>query len=416
MSEMRVVGVRVELPANQPILLLRETSGDRYLPIWIGSVEATAIALEQQGVKPARPQAHALRTPGPARPRAGFVRRSVRAGGSASRSSGLCWSAPLLLAQLGEPVALASSTHQRDRRWSSRRRIRDVPGGRQAAPLISAFSSNHIRRSSSRSISVQYSSTRSGNLVPARSIRVYRPAMWWSTVGMFGHAYGVPRIPMTVVSGSTSRGVFTRPISRSFLATRTAPCASMFRTGCAAKPTSRSQFRRAGPSPQASPISLRRRPPSTSAVRPFRPARTTRPHNWSQNGLGDARGLAPGFGPGPECALGCVRRDGFAAAIADEEAGCPCGRRAAACTRCRVDLGQSSGHLQQSGARAVRARGRGIDNCHNIDYRLGRIIRRAGLSHRGRRAPAMLRSVWTPQPWSGAPGRRYQPGRHCSGR
>jgi uncharacterized protein len=60
MSEMRVVGVRVELPANQPILLLRETSGDRYLPIWIGSVEATAIALEQQGVKPSRPLTHDL--------------------------------------------------------------------------------------------------------------------------------------------------------------------------------------------------------------------------------------------------------------------------------------------------------------------------------------------------------------------
>ena len=60
MSEMRVVGVRVELPANQPILLLRETNGDRYLPIWIGSVEATAIALEQQGVKPARPLTHDL--------------------------------------------------------------------------------------------------------------------------------------------------------------------------------------------------------------------------------------------------------------------------------------------------------------------------------------------------------------------
>src|SRR5882762_2413525 len=59
MSEMRVVGVRVELPANQPILLLRETSGDA-LPIWIGSVEATAIALEQQGVKPARPLTHDL--------------------------------------------------------------------------------------------------------------------------------------------------------------------------------------------------------------------------------------------------------------------------------------------------------------------------------------------------------------------
>ena len=60
MSEMREVGVRVELPANQPILLLRETNGDRYLPIWIGSVEATAIALEQQGVKPARPLTHDL--------------------------------------------------------------------------------------------------------------------------------------------------------------------------------------------------------------------------------------------------------------------------------------------------------------------------------------------------------------------
>ncbi|MBA0125760.1 hypothetical protein SAMN06265360_109141 [Haloechinothrix alba] len=60
MSEMHVVGVRVELPNNQPILLLRESEGERYLPIWIGSVEATAIALEQQGVRPARPLTHDL--------------------------------------------------------------------------------------------------------------------------------------------------------------------------------------------------------------------------------------------------------------------------------------------------------------------------------------------------------------------
>ena len=60
MAEMRVVGIRVELPANQPILLLRESDGDRYLPIWIGQGEATAIALEQQGVKPARPMTHDL--------------------------------------------------------------------------------------------------------------------------------------------------------------------------------------------------------------------------------------------------------------------------------------------------------------------------------------------------------------------
>ena len=55
-----MVGVRVELPSNQPIVLLKETSGDRYLPIWIGAVEATAIAFAQQGVVPARPLTHDL--------------------------------------------------------------------------------------------------------------------------------------------------------------------------------------------------------------------------------------------------------------------------------------------------------------------------------------------------------------------
>ena len=60
MNELTVVGVRVELPSNQPIVLLKETSGDRYLPIWIGAVEATAIAFAQQGVVPARPLTHDL--------------------------------------------------------------------------------------------------------------------------------------------------------------------------------------------------------------------------------------------------------------------------------------------------------------------------------------------------------------------
>jgi len=59
-QELRVVGVRVELPGNQPILLLKETQGERYLPIWIGAVEAAAIAYEQQGVRPARPMTHDL--------------------------------------------------------------------------------------------------------------------------------------------------------------------------------------------------------------------------------------------------------------------------------------------------------------------------------------------------------------------
>lgn len=60
MGEVRVIGIRVEQPANQPVLLLREAAGDRYLPIWIGQTEANAIILEQQGVEPARPLTHDL--------------------------------------------------------------------------------------------------------------------------------------------------------------------------------------------------------------------------------------------------------------------------------------------------------------------------------------------------------------------
>ncbi len=60
MIELELVGVRVELPANQPIVLLRETAGTRYLPIWIGAPEATAIAFALQGVETPRPLTHDL--------------------------------------------------------------------------------------------------------------------------------------------------------------------------------------------------------------------------------------------------------------------------------------------------------------------------------------------------------------------
>lgn len=48
------------MPTNHPIVLLRERDGDRYLPIWIGAAEATAIAYAQQGVEPPRPLTHDL--------------------------------------------------------------------------------------------------------------------------------------------------------------------------------------------------------------------------------------------------------------------------------------------------------------------------------------------------------------------
>ena len=61
MVEMELVGVRVELPSNAPIVLLRETGGERrLLPIFIGGPEATAIAYALENVTPPRPQTHDL--------------------------------------------------------------------------------------------------------------------------------------------------------------------------------------------------------------------------------------------------------------------------------------------------------------------------------------------------------------------
>jgi bifunctional DNase/RNase len=60
MRELDVVGVRVEQPTNVPMVLLREIGGSRYLPIWIGAHEASAIASAQEGVVPPRPLTHDL--------------------------------------------------------------------------------------------------------------------------------------------------------------------------------------------------------------------------------------------------------------------------------------------------------------------------------------------------------------------
>ncbi|AKU18976.1 bifunctional nuclease family protein [Luteipulveratus mongoliensis] len=60
MKQVDVMGVRVEMPTNNPIVLLRERDGERHVPIWIGAPEATAIAYAQQGVTPPRPLTHDL--------------------------------------------------------------------------------------------------------------------------------------------------------------------------------------------------------------------------------------------------------------------------------------------------------------------------------------------------------------------
>lgn len=58
--ELRVVGVRFEEPDYAPVLILREVTGNRVLPIWIGAPEAAAISMHQQGVVPERPLSHDL--------------------------------------------------------------------------------------------------------------------------------------------------------------------------------------------------------------------------------------------------------------------------------------------------------------------------------------------------------------------
>lgn len=61
MIDLELIGLRVEPPANTPIVLLRETAaGGRILPIFIGGVEATAIAFALEGITTPRPLTHDL--------------------------------------------------------------------------------------------------------------------------------------------------------------------------------------------------------------------------------------------------------------------------------------------------------------------------------------------------------------------
>src|SRR5665648_558863 len=53
-------GVRMEHPSLKPIILLKEENGERFLPIWVGEFEASAIALELADFKTPRPMTHDL--------------------------------------------------------------------------------------------------------------------------------------------------------------------------------------------------------------------------------------------------------------------------------------------------------------------------------------------------------------------
>jgi bifunctional DNase/RNase len=58
--EMVIESVRVHMLSNRHVVILKDTAGDRYLPIWIGAWEASAIAMRLQGLAAERPLTHDL--------------------------------------------------------------------------------------------------------------------------------------------------------------------------------------------------------------------------------------------------------------------------------------------------------------------------------------------------------------------
>jgi bifunctional DNase/RNase len=58
--EMVVESVRVHMLSNRHVVILKDVERDRYLPIWIGAWEASAIAMRLQGVSAERPLTHDL--------------------------------------------------------------------------------------------------------------------------------------------------------------------------------------------------------------------------------------------------------------------------------------------------------------------------------------------------------------------
>jgi bifunctional DNase/RNase len=57
---MKVFGLTIDPLTNSPILILKDMEGDKTIPIWIGLLEATAIASEMENIKFSRPMTHDL--------------------------------------------------------------------------------------------------------------------------------------------------------------------------------------------------------------------------------------------------------------------------------------------------------------------------------------------------------------------
>jgi hypothetical protein len=60
MIEMNIKGLMVDPITNMPIIILRDSEGQKVLPIWVGVFEANAIALQIEKIQTPRPMTHDL--------------------------------------------------------------------------------------------------------------------------------------------------------------------------------------------------------------------------------------------------------------------------------------------------------------------------------------------------------------------
>jgi hypothetical protein len=58
--EMTIKGLMVDPVTHMPIIILRDSEGQRVLPIWVGIFEANAIALQMENISTPRPMTHDL--------------------------------------------------------------------------------------------------------------------------------------------------------------------------------------------------------------------------------------------------------------------------------------------------------------------------------------------------------------------
>ena len=58
--EMKIRGLMMDPVTNMPIVILKDSSSNSVLPIWVGIYEANAIALEIEKVSTPRPMTHDL--------------------------------------------------------------------------------------------------------------------------------------------------------------------------------------------------------------------------------------------------------------------------------------------------------------------------------------------------------------------